>query len=1707
MKTHIQPGKGHSCITGLIKIQCIILLMVLPAVAKAQLPAGLNNAKAYIDWGDYNSDGNMDLLFSYIDQSAPNDTITKILINNNGSFTESPTTLTRTFGRVSWGDFDNDGDLDFAQLGSTPGIYENTGNLTFSKTADAIPAYIGELDWGDYDNDGDLDLIVVGNVSGNWYDEGFVRLFENDGFSFSEVSGFLPISETIYGLDDVKWVDYNNDGDLDLTFSNQGYTGIPSTEGVFLITNNGDGTFSNSGILLNGRRMAWGDYDEDGDLDVACGRSFTSANNSVVFQNNALDFSTAIEIYLGQLAHTGVAKFGDVDNDGDMDLFVAGGLDSNPADGRLIIFNGTTFVPDATIYASIKTPASGGFADFDADNDIDILLSGDAGFIGSEDYVSQLYTNGASTPNTAPTVPTNLSVSFSGGACAAGLSSATFTWNAATDIETASAGLTYNLRVGTTPGGNEIFSGSQSLKPEMGNVQLNTSWTLQTPNLSQTIYWSVEAVDNAFAHSGFAPEQVASPPAGNAVFSDAGFTFANMGVGSVEWGDYDSDGDLDILAVGNQTQSGSGSVNIYRNDDTVFNRISNPIFAQVTQGVAKFLDFDNDNDLDVILMGKNTGNTPVLKLYGNLGSGNYGIIVNTNFTGLYNGSIDVDDFNNNGYTDIIAMGLDATDVPRTILYINSGNAFVQSEFVFPGLYDGDVAWHDRSDGYSDLIITGKDAAGNHLTHYYQNIGGELSLLSTSETDLYQMSNSAIAANNIESAGFYEYLVMGTSNLGVNVFAYVYDDITESLPGLANGDVLWLDYDNDGDNDIVITGTGPQNNMIKTLLYENNNDNYSLICNAFPEEGYTKGRIARADYDNDGDLDVFFTSFSSTGQAFGKIYRNDNNVVNTIPSQPVGLNLSFDCNTILIDWDRASDNETPQNALTYNLKIGTTPGGHEIMAARALPNGQKLLPVEGNMGRQTFNNLGVSTGGWYYIGLQTVDNGMETSGFLTDSINVSIVDEAQFSLSEWQTGLGIGVLFPELIDMDQNGFLDNFSKHFDSCKISYNDGSNYTAQKIIDFDTYRYYFNKIIDYDHDGYLDILFRTNFTSGYSSSSSNPQRPVDTLFVFLNDGNNQFLAPEKTVFSTPVDTLIFLYAADLNNDGNEDFILRDYYYRQPEITVLFNDDRYIPYKSVKLPGSPPSYPGVGNKLVDLNSDGYLDFIENDRDSIRTVPIVYINNQNEGFTIHENIFDVEQPARYVEPEYYPGDLDNDGDMDIVINYIYINPIDSLGYAKYALFRNDGNLSFTRFAIQNETDPLNHYSFLMHLADVDNDGDLDIVSRVPSFSRQRVNEVHILENLGNFAFSDKIICRAAGHEHVGIGDLDNDNDIDLISAAESRRINYIIENNIAVANTPPSIPSGLTSSYSFQDSTLTYMWSASTDAQTPSPGLSYNLRIGKMPLAVDVIHPFSIVSPGNALDGKRMVVKIGNAGQATSWTFHNVVSGQPYYWSVQAIDHSYVGSAFAPEQVAASNIGNGASTIAGVMGTGSGASGGRVAVTQDEVIDEPIADALIFLIDISTQDTLLVDLTNANGSFDFTGISDGDYQIHVRYNDLPMADGNPTLTFSQDPKAVEVTVWVTDTNIRVVINTQITAIQEEILQNKYIIFPNPTHDLVLVRQTGPSFVSAKLRLINISGQVMDNQVLNMSREAMFDISSYPHGIYVIQVTGEDNVLNYKLIKH
>jgi hypothetical protein len=86
----------------------------------------------------------------------------------------------------------------------------------------------------------------------------------------------------------------------------------------------------------------------------------------------------------------------------------------------------------------------------------------------------------------------------------------------------------------------------------------------------------------------------------------------------------------------------------------------------------------------------------------------------------------------------------------------------------------------------------------------------------------------------------------------------------------------------------------------------------------------------------------------------------------------------------------------------------------------------------------------------------------------------------------------------------------------------------------------------------------------------------------------------------------------------------------------------------------------------------------------------------------------------------------------------------------------------------------------------------------------------------------------------------------------------------------------------------TLTWTAATDANQSS-GLSYNLRLGTSPGGSENASPMS-----DPLSGYRRFLEKGNAGQRLSWTIRNLSPGT-YYWSVQAIDHSLVGSPFAAE--------------------------------------------------------------------------------------------------------------------------------------------------------------------------------------------------------------------
>jgi len=284
-------------------------------------------------WGDYNNDGYVDLFVTNYDVDTPN-----FLYHNNGNstFTKVTTGAIATDLASSlaatWGDYDNDGDLDLYvanNIGSENFLYRNNGG-SFTRVLNdpsvQDKGYAHGVSWVDYDNDGHLDLFVA-----DYFSTKFNKLYHNNGDgTFEKVNGSAPTLEANFSVSGI-WGDYNSDGLPDLFVCNT------SDNNNSLYKNTGNGNFvkMNIGAIVNdgGNSVgaSWSDYDNDGDLDLFVANS--GNQNNFLYQNNGDEtFTKKINgVIVNDGGHSHGSAWGDYDNDGDLDLFVSNDQNQNNA--------------------------------------------------------------------------------------------------------------------------------------------------------------------------------------------------------------------------------------------------------------------------------------------------------------------------------------------------------------------------------------------------------------------------------------------------------------------------------------------------------------------------------------------------------------------------------------------------------------------------------------------------------------------------------------------------------------------------------------------------------------------------------------------------------------------------------------------------------------------------------------------------------------------------------------------------------------------------------------------------------------------------------------------------------------------------------------------------------------------------------------------------------------------------------------------------------------------------------------------------------------------------------------------------------------------------------------------------------------------------------------------------------------------------------
>ncbi len=1464
--------------------------------------AGLKNSA--VAWCDYDNDGDLDFIASGSTASARS----TILYRNNGigAFANSGVVFPDVnYSSVSWGDYDNDGFADLVISGLNASsvriakVYHNNGNGTFSEltTAGLTGINAGNVVWGDYNNDGFADILLSGSTGSGIVSKIYLN---NKVGSFYEQEGIkLP------GVDysSCIWSDLDNDEDLDILLT--GYTGSNYITSIY--RNDGKNSFvAQTGLSfpqISNSSVDVADYDNDGDLDILLTGNNTSGSNfTKIFRNNGkMSFQDQTTITFTGLNNSS-AKWGDIDNDGDMDILATGTKDNKQYSKIYLNKGDNTFIEDTALAFPGVDYGSVAWADYDNDNDLDLLLTGQS----ASGLITKVYRNEITLKNQISTAPTGLISTVD--------NKVALKWLNINSATTPAKGLSYNIRIGKTSGAYDIVSPLSSPTgfrrvASLGNAQLDTVFVLE--NIKKgTYYWSVQAIDNNYAGGPFAAEQTfvyntdiasnslffknntsrsvkciwnrgngdkcvlfvkengsnTAVPANNTTYiantsfgsgtqiessgwycvyngdkdsvtvgnlkpntsylfhvveytgtagNEVYYTSVGIGnpvsnttslfslqnsitmpgasYGKADWGDYDNDGYLDLIYIGEGT---SRITKIYHNNrNNTFTELAHSLPATYSGSVA-WGDYDNDGDLDILLTGYST--TAISKVFRN----NNGVFVDQTqivLTGVTQSSADWGDYDNDGYLDIILSGT-AGSTPVTKIYRNTGNNnFVeQTQINLRGLDTGSVAWGDYdNDGFLDILLTG-GGSGIYTEIYRNNGNNTFTNVANSVEDVWR---SCGIWGDYDNDGDLDILVAGAPNTVTKIYTnngngtFTYDAGT-GLSGISLGTVAWGDYDNDGDLDILVSGYDQtfQKMQFAKVFRNNGNKTFTEQTN-MSIEGISEGKVIWGDYDNDKDLDVFVCGSSSSGTAIAKLYKNELTTPNNVPAAPAGLTSSLEGDKLILKWKSVRTDETPYPALSYNVRIGSGPGKADktgIMANDTVtkPNaGYRRVVRMGNAQLDTTFSLKNLKKGTYYWSVQAIDNSFAGGTFAPEQTFVFNVDVQASSVNavfknltsakcSWVRGNGdncivfakengTGTAVPENnityngtkvfgtgTQIGTTGWYCVYNGDKDTATISgLKAATEYTFQ-VIEYSGIAgaevYYttagVNNPVQYlppfseqTHISLTGVSGHTNAWGDYDNDGDldiilgGNTGTSQVVELYKNNGDNSFT---KSPATFDVSTVYDILWGDYDNDNDLDLLILSSFNSK----VFENKgDGTFPAKA----NLADVFMGKG-QWADFDNDGFKDIIFTGSGGTK----VYKNNHDGTFTIQTHTL----PTVSNYSAVACGDYDNDGDLDVLLAGLE----GSTAITK--VYKNDGNFSFAEQTTISNLPGISNCS--VNWADMDNDGDLDIVLAGADYNFA----TKIFDNNGNNSFSEitGTNFKELNRTSIAIGDYDNDGDRDLL---------------------------------------------------------------------------------------------------------------------------------------------------------------------------------------------------------------------------------------------------------------------------------------------------------------------------------------------------------
>ncbi len=891
------------------------------------------------------------------------------------------------YGSLSLGDIDNDGDLDLALSGCSSGagfvdacdnghvrtfIYLNNGtSLTESSqwqqnlTAVYRP---GSLTFGDIDNDGDLDLALCGQTG----TDKISKIYTNNGTSLVESSQW---QSNLNGIEkcSLAFGDFDDDSDLDLIISGRDSSNNKLTKAYL---NNGtsfveSNQWETNLLNVEDSSLALADFDNDGDLDL----SLTGCcDHHIIYKNNGTSFveTQGAGQGLGSV-FAGSQAFGDYDSDGYLDLIVNG----REEETSLHLYNASSTNFTAAFYdpeSHIAEVNYGSLAWIDLDDDADLDLIETGYDTQSRAYV-YLSNRSLTKNNTQP------NASISGFSSTYSNNVLTLSWGNGSDVETNTSGLYYNLMIGNATANHTIVSGvyggsSNPTAGYFGNMMQRKNLSLKVDRLSAstTYYYYVQTIDTGLKAGNWSAVQSFDVPADmekpnvtinspvdyfnsssyNLVFN---VSVDDRNISNVSlWGNWgngwsrkqiNSSGingtyifseyiprqqtfQWYIEAWDNATNFQNSSVRTFTNDagvglienSTWQGNLTGVRFSSISLG-----DIDSDNDEDLALIGCLTDggddceNGVIAKIYTNNGTS---FIENStwqqNLTGVGFGSISFADIDNDGDLDLGLLGctnsssLTCTNGERIAkIYLNNGTTFTESsqwQNNLTGTFNGVLTWGDiDNDGKLDLALVGQTTS-SYITKIYINNGTSLIESSQWQQDLTGIYQGEIIFGDIDNDGDLDLVLTGDTSSSKITKIYINNGTSlvessqwqQDLLGVDRSSLSLGDFDNDGDLDLNLIGQIAGDHQ---YIYVNNGtsfvENQSKLDNLI---GLFRGSIAFGDYDNDGDLDL---AAMGKEDGYARIYENNNTyfIQDTIAHSNISDNIE-QCSLIWRDVDKDND---------------------------------------------------------------------------------------------------------------------------------------------------------------------------------------------------------------------------------------------------------------------------------------------------------------------------------------------------------------------------------------------------------------------------------------------------------------------------------------------------------------------------------------------------------------------------------------------------------------------------------------------------------------------------------------------------------------------------------------------------------------------------------------------------------------------------------